>query len=92
MRTHRRHAHQDQLHADIREVDPRRRGAGELILTGDLADYQWSLTMPDGTLTATFVRKMVSLHRQYTVTVDDDPRVAVAIAIPRLAADPGRAK
>lgn len=56
-------------------------GAGQAILTGDLADYQWSLTMPDGTLTATFVRKMVSLHRQYTVTVDDDPRVAVAIAI-----------
>ena len=50
-------------------------------MTGDLGENQWSVTMADGTLTATFVRKMVSLHRQYTVTVDDDPRVAVAIAI-----------
>ena len=56
-------------------------GAGQAILKGDLADYQWSLTMPDGILTATFVRKMVSLHRQYTVTVEGDPRVALAMAI-----------
>lgn len=55
--------------------------AGQATLKGDLADYQWSLTMPDGTLTATFARRLVSLHHQVTVTVDGDPRVAIAIAI-----------
>lgn len=55
--------------------------AGQARLQGDLADYQWTLTMPDGTLTATLVRRMVSLHRQFTVTVDGDPRVAIALAI-----------
>lgn len=55
--------------------------AGQARLQGDLADYQWTLTMPDGTLTATLVRRLVSLHRQFTVTVDGDPRVAIALAI-----------
>ena len=55
--------------------------AGQATLKGDLADYQWSLTMPDGTLTATFARRLVSMHHQVSVTVNGDPRVAIAVAI-----------
>lgn len=55
--------------------------AGQARLDGDLVDHRWTLTMPDGTLTATLVRRMVSLHHQFTVTVEGDPRVTIALAI-----------
>lgn len=55
--------------------------AGQVRLEGDLVDHRWTLTSADGSVTATLVRRMVSLHHQFLVTVDGDPRVTIALAI-----------
>lgn len=57
-------------------------GAGETqTLSGDLGDYVWRLSDAGGAVIATLQRKLVSLHRQYHVTVEGDPRVPLIIAL-----------
>lgn len=55
--------------------------ASQITVSGDLANYNWTLRAADGSVNATLQRKIVSLHRQYRVNVEGNPIVAIAMAI-----------
>ncbi len=54
---------------------------GPLTLKGDLADYAWELTDAAGDGVAGFQRKIVTMHRQYSISTKGDPVLVICAAL-----------
>lgn len=54
---------------------------GDLSLKGNLGDLEWTLTDAHGDVTASFQRKLVSLHNEYLISTAGQPMPAVALAL-----------